>query len=44
MSDHDPNEDERVRAEVGECIRAGDHDVIGGLCIHCGAVFDEDED
>jgi hypothetical protein len=33
-----------VRAELGECTMAGDHEVVDGLCIHCGAEFEMDGD
>lgn len=41
---HDPNEDDRVKTEVGECLYAGDHEDVGGVCVHCGAEFDQPED
>jgi hypothetical protein len=31
-----------VRAELGECTVAGDHVVSNGLCIYCGAEFEDD--
>jgi hypothetical protein len=42
---HDPNEDDRIKAELGECIYAGDHEDVDSVCIHCGAEFaDVEED
>lgn len=38
------DEDYVIRAEVGECTAAGDHEVVFERCIHCGAEFPEDDD
>lgn len=40
--DYSPYSDEEaaIRAEVGECTAAADHEVLFGMCAHCGAEFD----
>lgn len=36
--------EDEIRAEIGECTVAPDHEDRGGMCIHCGAEFDDPEE